>query len=197
MSQRFFEMGKRAPNNFVELMKKDKHLLLLYEDLEKAINLQMDYVHQGLKNGECCIFAMPTKIDVEKKMKEKGIEVDKYKELKMLHILSVPSCDDYEKSFSIFKEFSTKILSITKEKVRICGMLDFDLSKKQGMEAFITAETTSHKNFDSFQGSWLCSYDIGKIEEKEKMSWIKKLFKCHDSVIVIPSYESGIAMDLT
>jgi len=196
MSQSFFEIGKEAPQNFVNALRKDKHLLLLYEDVDKAITFQLDYIKQGLQNEECCIFAMPYQFNIEEKMKEKGIDVQIYKEKNLLHILPVPSCTNYSESFEIFKKFSEKILSISKQKARICGMLDFDLSTKEGMDAFITAETTSHSNFDSFSGSWLCSYDISKIEEEEKISWIKKLFKCHDSVIVIPSYESGVAMDL-
>ena len=196
MSQIFFELGKNSPSNFVKTLSKDKHLLLLYEDIEKAVNLQLEYLIQGLHKGECCIVAMPYKVNFEEKMEERGIDVKKYKNQNLLHTIPVPRCKDYSESFEIFKNFSEKILSLTNGKVRICAMLDFDLSTKQGMEAFITAETTSHENFDSFNGSWLCSYDIEKIEGIEKLIWIKKLFKCHDSVIIAPSYESGVAMDL-
>lgn len=195
MSQSFFEIGKEASKNFLDDFKKDKHLLLLYEDSEKALEFQIDFILQGLQKKECCIIAMPSNIDFEDKLTEK-IDVQKFKKDNLLHILKVPPCEDYSHSFEIFKKFASDILSISSEKVRVSGMLDFDLSKKKGMDAFITAETTSHKNFHSFNGSWLCSYDVKKMEKKEKISWIKKLFKCHDSVIVIPEQDSGIAFDV-
>ena len=191
----FFEIGIKSSKNFLSDLNKDKHLLLLYEDPEKAINFQIDFIFQGLQKKECCIIAMPSNIDFENKLLKK-IDVQQFKNDELLHILKVPSCEDYSKSFEIFKKFASDILSISSEKVRICGMLDFDLSTKKGMDAFISAETISHKNFHSFSGSWLCSYDIKKMEEEEKMSWIKKLFKCHDSVIVIPEQESGITFDV-
>ena len=195
MSQSFFEIGKEASKNFLSNLKKDKHLLLLYEDAEKAINFQIDFILQGLEKKECCIIAMPSNIDFEEKLAQK-IDIQRFKNDELLHILKVPSTIDYSKSFETFKKFASDILSISSDKVRICGMLDFDLSKKEGMDAFISAETISHKNFHSFNGSWLCSYDVKKMEEKEKMSWIKKLFNCHDSVIVIPEQNGGIAFDV-
>jgi hypothetical protein len=195
MNQIFFETGKNASNNFIHSLEKDNHVLLLYEDLRKAVSIQIDFLKKGLEKGECCIFAMPYKINIEEKMNEEGINVLKYKEKKLLHIFPVPF-GDITKSLEMFKEFSKKILSTSKEKVRICAMLDFDLSTKAGMDAFITAETVSHKNFHSFSGSWLCSYSIVEIEEEEKINWIKKLVKCHDSVIIAPLNDSGIAFDV-
>ena len=196
MSQRFFGVGKDSSTNFIKSLKKDNHLLLLYEDLGKALTIQIDFLKKGLEKGECCIFAMPYQPNIEEKLAENGIDVEHYKKENLLHILPVTP-GNYSDSLTIFKNFSQRILSISKEKVRICAMLDFDISTKEGMDAFITAETISHENFSSFNGSWLCSYDISKIEEKDKISWIKKLFKCHDSVIVAPLNASGIAFDLS
>jgi hypothetical protein len=34
------------------------------------------------------------------------------------------------------------------------------------------------------------------MEEEEKINWIKKLVKCHDSVIIAPLNDSGIAFDV-
>lgn len=196
MSQTFFEIGKDAPKKFLDNLKKDKHLLLLYEDMEKAIQFQIDYIIQGLRNEECCVIAMPEEVDFVEKLKERNIEVDKYQKRNLLYVLQVPSTSNYSEAFEIFENFSKQILSFCSGKLRVCGMLGFDLSQKEGMDAFIKAETTSHQNFNSFSGSWLCSYNIKKIEVKKKMSWLKKLFRCHDSVIVVPSHERGIAFDL-
>jgi hypothetical protein len=196
MSQSFFEAGKESPKKFLDNLKKDKHLLLLYEDIEKAAQFQIDYIIQGLRNEECCVIAMPHQVNLVEKLKERDIDVKKYQKRRLLYVLEVPNTNNYSEAFKIFQNFSSQILSFSSGKLRVCGMLGFDLSQKEGMEAFIKAETTSHQNFDSFSGSWLCSYNIKKIEKKEKMSWLKKLFRCHDSVIVIPSEESGISFDL-
>ena len=196
MNQKFFEFGKEASKNLFESTNKDTHLLLLYEDARKAITIQLDFIKKGLQKNEVCIFAMPYKFDIKNEMAKHGIDVSRFEKEKRLYILPVNTTKDISQSIRIFKDFSDRILSITEEKVRICGMLDFDLSTKEGMDAFITAETASHKNFHSFSGSWLCSYNIEKIENQEKMSWIKKLFSCHDSVIIAPLNDSGVAFEL-
>jgi hypothetical protein len=196
MSQKFFEIGQDASKKFIDSLENDVHLLLLYEDLRKAENIQIDFLKQGLLNGECCIFAMPYKTNIEEKMMKKGIDVLKYKKNNLLHIFPIVPKSNISDSVNDFKKFSEKIQSITKDKVRICAMLNIDVSTKEGMEAFILAETISHDNFKSFYGSWLCSYNISEIDKEEKISWIKKLIKCHDSVIIAPLNESGIAFDV-
>ncbi len=194
MSYSFFETGKDASKNFLKNMKDERHLLLMYEDFEKAIDIQIEYLQRGLEKGECCIFAMPYGIDITQKMKEKGIDVEKYKKENLFHVLNIS--DFNNPSDDIFSRFSKKILSISDRNLRICAMLNIDISTKEGMDSFIRAEIASHENFHSFSGSWLCSYDINKIEKEEKIVWIKKLLKYHDSVIFVPSYEEGIAMEL-
>ena len=197
MSQSFFEIGKNSSNNFLNNLKNDKHLLLLYEDVEKAADIQINYIIQGLENEECCVIAMPPGINFLEKLQEKNIDIENYQRKNLLYVLDVPKREDFSNDVEVFKFFSTKIMSLNSGKLRICGMLDFDLSKKEGMNSFIKAEATSHQNFNSFNGSWLCSYDISKIESKEKMMWLRKLFRCHDSVMVVPAKDSGIAFDLT
>ena len=194
MSQNFFNTGKESAKNFLKEMKNDKHLLLVYEDLEKAIDIQIDYLKRGLENEECGIFAMPYKVDIAQKMELKGIDVEKYKNQNLLHIIDISEFNETAKD--VFSHFSKKITSISNKPLRICAMLNIDLSTKEGMESFIQAETASHQNFESFRGSWLCSYDINKMEKEEKITWVKKLLKCHDSVIFAPSHESGVSMDL-
>lgn len=196
MNQKFFEIGKEASRNLLDSIKKDTHLLLLYEDTQKALKIQLDFIKQGLQKNEICIFAMPFKINIKKEMIKQGIDVNRLDEEKKLYIFPVNNTIENSEPITNFKDFSNKILSITKDKVRICAMLDFDLSTKEGMKSFISAETTSHENFQSFSGSWLCSYNIQKIENKEKMAWIKKLFACHDSVIIAPLNDSEVAFEI-
>ncbi|MFZ9006796.1 MAG: MEDS domain-containing protein, partial [Nitrosopumilaceae archaeon] len=186
--------GKESAKNFLEEMKKDKHLLLVYENLEKAIDIQIDFLYRGLEKGECGIFAMPYKLNIVQKMESKGIDVEKYKNQNLLYIIDISEFNKPDEN--IFDSFSKKILAISKKPLRICAMLNIDLSTREGMKSFIQAETASHQNFESFRGSWLCSYDINKMEKEEKITWIKKLLKCHDSVIFAPSHESGASMDL-
>ncbi|MBA4463387.1 MAG: MEDS domain-containing protein [Candidatus Nitrosomaritimum aestuariumsis] len=195
MSQSFFEYGKKSGENYLKKMDKDRHLLLVYEDFEKAIDLQINYLKRGLENGEVCILAMPYEFDMEQKMKLKGIEVEKYKKKNLLYIFK--DMELKEPSSDLFSKFSKKILSVSSKPLRICAMLNIDMSTKEGMNAFLEAETASHAGFQTFRGSWLCSYDIKKMEKEEKIRWVKKLLKCHDSVIFAPSHESGIAMDLS
>lgn len=195
MSQKFF-VGNEASKNFIYSMHNDTHLLLLYEDFRKALEIQFEYMKKGLEKKECCVFAMPYEINVEQKMIDSGIDVKKYRKENLLFIIPVNYKNQKLPPAEIFKSFSNKILSLTKNKIRICAMLDFDISTKEGMNEFINAETLSHANFESFNGSWLCSYDISKIEEPERISWIKKLIQCHNSVIIAPLNDSGIAFDV-
>ena len=196
MSQKFFESGREASKNFVYSMQNDTHLLLLYEDFRKALEIQFEYLKKGLEQNECCIFAMPYEINVKQKMMDSGIDLEKYQKENLLYIIPVNYKNQKLPPKEIFKSFSKKILSISKNKIRICAMLDFDISTKEGMQEFLTAETTSHENFESFNGSWLCSYDISKIEKIEKISWIKKLIKCHNSVIIAPLNDNSLAFDV-
>lgn len=196
MKQKIFEIGTNASKTLFNSIEKDAHLLLLYEDVPKALKIQIDFIKKGLQKGEVCIFAMPYTFNIEEELTGEGIDVQRFKRKKQLHIIPVNTTKDNSEAVTIFKDFCNTILSISNNKIRVCGMLDFDMSTKEGMDAFITAETASHENFHCFNGSWLCSYNIAKIEDKANLSWIKKLFKCHDSVIVAPLNDSGIAFDL-
>ena len=79
---------------------------------------------------------------------------------------------------------------------RIVGMLNFDMNTQEGMEAFLKSEKKSHSVFESFGGSWMCSYPTTNIEPENRLNWIGKLIKSHDSVIFTSSHNEGIAFDV-
>ena len=197
MSQKFFESGPEASKKFLDSMHNDRHILLLYEDFRKGLEIQFEYLKKGLEQNECCVFAMPYEINIKQKMIDSGIDVEKYQKENLLFIIPVNYRNQKLTPEKMFKSFLNKILSKTKNKIRICAVLDFDLSTTEGMQVCITAETLAHSSFESFNGSWVCSYDISKIKEEERISWIKKLINNHHSVIIAPLDESGISFDVT
>ena len=186
-----------TPIQFLDEMKEEKHIIMFDDNPEYSKKIQFHFLKRGLEKGERGIYAMPEDEDkIENEMKEHGIDVDEYKNKNLLDIFCTTHISQYSQG-DPFDNLLRRILPTGHTKsCRIVGMLDFDTKTKKGMETFLHSEKKSHSGFDSFKGSWLCTYFTPDIESENRLKWVKELIKNHNSVIFTSSKDKGIAFDI-
>jgi hypothetical protein len=116
MSHPFNRENRRRQTQFNQLQdfilneSKGKHILLLYEEPERAREIEFQFLKQGLEHGEHCTFLVHfieqnvnSHVDlgdhhkshslecIEREMKDGGINVDAYEEKAQLRIFPVPN----------------------------------------------------------------------------------------------------------
>lgn len=186
-----------TPIEFLDNIEGDKHIIMFDENSEYSKKIQFHFLNNGLKKGECGVYAMPENEKViEEEMKNHGIDVEKYKKENILNIHNTTPVNQYPQG-DPFDNLLRKIMpSDQANTYRIVGMLDFDMNTQKGMDTFLKSEKKSHSGFECFNGSWMCTYPTANIESKNRLNWIKGLTKNHNAVIFTSSKGEGIAFDI-
>ncbi len=187
-----------APIKFIDDIKENKHIVLFYEEPEWAKIVEFRFIQNGLEKGEHCIYAMEEDPQfIETQMADYGIDIKKYKEKNLLHVYQNPSSYDYYKDgFEGAQKFWKKIMADAQPPLRVVARITREINNKDVLESQIILENQFNSVFNSIKGSWMCPYDVNKIESENLAKWIKKLIKTHDSAIFVPSLDQGIAFDL-
>jgi len=186
-----------TPIEFLDGIHNDKHIIMFDENPTYSKKIQFHFLNNGLEKGEHAIYAMPEDKDViEKEMKGYGIDVEKYKKENLLDVYHTTKINQFPQGDSFDNLLKRIMPSDPTEICRIVGMLNFDTSTQEGMDAFLKSEKESHSIFENFSGSWMCSYPTTNIEPENRLNWIRKLIKSHDSVIFTSSHNEGIAFDV-
>jgi hypothetical protein len=195
-----------------------KHMVMLYEEPEYARLVQIRFLNDGLKKGECCVYATSdhdslnlTKTD----MVQNGIDVDNYmnKGLLQFHLRN-PSISDsgsYEVAIKAFQEtigstyFSAPQHSTEKfPKIRGVGSVNpyvfahknVDSEGPEAASQLMVERLFQSQSLDSFEGVWMCTFQVDNILGSMNEEWMKAILRSHDAVLFLRKLSDGIALDI-
>ena len=185
------------PLTFVDQLEKNKHIVLLYDDQKYAFWIIARYFLNGLNKGESCIFFTSDNPDeIENKLNKEGIDVRYYKNNNLLRIYTIERSDDNKRdTLRVLKHIRKDATIGMKPPFRFAGRTITDTETEEGMKLGIVLEEVGHNNFDSFNNSQMCFYDISKIEKSMRPRWIHDLLKVHHCVIYASEPYKAVAFD--
>jgi hypothetical protein len=177
------------PKKFLEKLDTKKHILLVYDDADRAQKIEFEFIKIGLLNEEYCVFLVDhySQIKlVKNKMNQNGIDVTHYENKNQLSICQIPQIEkDPDGIWAGFKKFGEKILSESTFQYRIVGRIISNVSNEVGMNVQIVIEKNVHAVFEELNASIMCHYDVREIPEKNCTDTINKLCCFHHTVIDI------------
>jgi len=177
------------PVRFLEKLDTKKHILLVYDDTERAQKIEFEFIKIGLLNDEYCIFLVDHNSQirlVKNKMKQYGIDVTHYESKNQLRICQIPQIEkDPDGIWIGFKKFGEKILGESTLPYRIVGRIISNISNEVGMNIQMVIEKNVHAVFDKLNASIMCHYDVREMSEKSCTDVINKLCNFHHIIIDI------------
>ena len=191
------EVTDYRPVKFVDKMEVNKHTILLYDSQKYADVIIARYLLNGLTKGESCVFfTADDPGEIEKRLASQGIDVDSYKRKKTLRIYQTDKSDsgklDALETLKLIRDESTMGMD---PPFRFVGRTINDTATIEGMSLGLVVERTGHENFEQFDCSQLCYYDISGIEQSRKGDWIKDLLKYHHHVIYATEPGKAVAFE--
>jgi hypothetical protein len=174
-----------APLNFIKEPDTHKHILLLYTDPEYAKRIEFQFIENGLAKGEHCTYATQEDPDfIRGRMEKFGIDAGKFIKKGLLHICQ-PS-DPFIHPEGILegaKKCLEIILKDSKPPFRIVTTIIPDTEITTIIDVHIKIEKEFHANFENFQGSMICPYNVQNLEQHKERNRIQELIDSHHSVI--------------
>jgi hypothetical protein len=185
------------PLKFLDAMEKNKHTVLLYDDEKYAGLIITRYLLNGLQNGESCIFFTPDDPRmVEARLAAGGIDVESYKQKKLLRIFHTEQSDSNKRdALETLRRIRDESTMGMAPPFRFVGRTITDTATIDGMRLGLVVEKTGHDNFESFDCAQLCYYDISGLEQSMKEEWIKGLLKNHHHVIYASEPDKAVAFE--
>lgn len=175
-----------------------KHLVMFYEEPEYARKIQLRFINDGLKRGECSVYAARDDDDLvltKRDMKDSGIDVEKFSASGHLQFYlnkpQIVDAESYNKGIAAFREAVAKQLSKSRNnptstlpKIRGVGSIHRDLFYNNDVEInhpmassqLLTERLFQLNNTASFDGLWLCAYHVDDIHAQMDKEWMYELF---------------------
>lgn len=187
------------PIKFVDLMEANRHTVLLYDSQEYADLIIARYLLSGLTKGESCIFFTPDDPDeVEKTLAAQGIDVESFKQKNSLRIFHTERSDSGKgDALETLKRIRNETTKGMRPPYRFVGRTINDTATVEGMNLGMVVERIGHENFEQFDCSQLCYYDISGIEKSRRGEWIGGLLKNHHQVIYASQPDRAVAFETT
>jgi hypothetical protein len=192
---------------------KKKHIVIFYEESERARNIEFRFIKNGLLKNEHCIYTVAeeggeegTKEDVisfiEREMNDYGIDVYKYNNKNdLLHIYQTPYPLANQKDIINNREIILKtLLAGLKPPFRIANnTLIPELKTREQIRANIEIERKIRYDFNNnrFPGSFMCSYHIKNIISDIRGEWMRNMLLNHQNVIFLPKLSNGLVLNLS
>ncbi|MGH9878859.1 MAG: MEDS domain-containing protein [Nitrososphaerales archaeon] len=191
------ETTEYRPIKFLDRMDSNKHTVLLYDGQNYADMIIARYLLNGLTKGESCVFFTPDDPDeVEKRLAAQDVDVDSYKQKKSLRIFHTERSDSGKvNALETLKRIRDESAKGMDPPYRFVGRTITDTATVEGMNMGLVIEKTGHENFEQFDCSQLCYYDISGIEQSRKGEWIKGLLKNHHHVIYAAEPDKAVAFE--
>lgn len=192
-----FEKLNYRPVKFLDVMEKNKHTVLLYDNEKYADLIIARYLSNGLQNGESCIFFTPEDPKmIEAKLAAEGIDVESYKQKKSLRIFHTERSDSNKRdALETLKRIRDEATRGMKAPFRFVGRTITDTATIDGMKLGMVVEKTGHDNFEAFDCAQLCYYEISGIEHSRRDEWVKGLLKNHHHVIYASEPDRAVAFE--
>jgi hypothetical protein len=199
-----------------------KHIVMFYEEPEYAKLVQIKFLNDGLKRGECCVYVARDEDDLaitKADMVESGIDVDYHVKKGLLQFYirkpTIVDNESYKQARTAFQEEIEKTFAILQDgndslvtcpKIRGVGSISRDVfTMEQGKTSRNAEALTSQllveklfqsENTASFEGMWMCAYQNDDIFADMDKEWMPELLASHDSVLYLPKLSNGIALDV-
>lgn len=181
-----------APIEFVDSIRSNRHILLLYEDPEYAKIVIFRFIKNGLANGEQCIYITDEDSgSIVIKMLTYGISLH-HLQSNMVRVLQIGN--RYGNRQEIISSCEKDIVVATmnlRKPFRVVSRIVPNVNTEVGISVEMEFEKHAHKEFNEFGGSIMCPYDISKIERSKKKQWLEELYENHHAVIYVPREGSG------
>lgn len=171
---------------YIDKIETKKHLMLVYDDIQKGREVEFHFIRRGLEKNERGIYLThgDPKL-IESDMERYGINVKYYKKNKMLYVYKIPSPLEYLGDILTGVENMIKQFQIDlKTPFRIVGRLIPDIGFEESMSVQHHIEKTFHASFDNFGGSVMCTYEFSEIQSNNMWrDWLAKLELCHHATL--------------
>jgi DcmR-like sensory protein len=185
------------PIKFLDQLKGNNHIVLLYDDERYADVMIARYFMNGLEKGGSCIFFTDEEPEaIEKRLSAQRIDVEKYKKSNSLRIFRTERSDDRKldvlKTLKTIRSESTKGM---KGPFRFVGRTITDIESTKGMLQGMSLEKTGQEHFAEFDNSQMCYYDVRRMERTKRDEWIKGLLDSHHQVIYASKPDKAVAFE--
>ena len=207
-----------------------KHILLLYEEPERAREIELQFLKHGLELKEHCIFMIHVNQPknnhnyddpgdhhrshslecMEREMKDAGIDVDVYRELKQLRLFPVSNIiekagglDNIDHIWKEIEELDKDLFSQMEVPFRGVGVR-LPVNKLQGEDRInalaiqVDIERKAQNEFGCgrFKGSWICPYRVDNLAEslegEQSGVQLMSLIMHHHAVIYVPALKEPV-----
>jgi hypothetical protein len=189
---------------------------MLYEEPEYARQVLIRFLRNGLENGDCCIYGSPDEDNLSltrSGMLESDIDVDHYAKEGVLQFHKraplIQDSESYQRSTIEFMEsirntFYDAKNHATRLPSRIRGVgsmqpLVFaheNIDKKASASQLLVERLWQSQSTDSFEGVWMCIFQVHDIQASMEQEWMEQLITNHDAVIFLRKLSNGIALDV-
>lgn len=191
-----------------------RHILLVYEEIESARKIEMRYLKSRLQKGETCMcLAHSDNIETHSsennmmraEMTDRGIDIDTLEKTGQLAIMTMPNSESLkiydgnkESVNEMYLELVSKLWAGKKPPFAGFGLMasEQDLKKPKGLATQLQLEQIGGKQFERFDGTWVCPYHVDDIFESLEKDWMKELLLHHDAVIYVRRNYNAIALML-
>jgi hypothetical protein len=185
------------PQGFIERLKNNKHVVMLYDNEKRASSIIAQYFAEGFKKGGSCIFFTDIDpVEISRRLVAQGIDVARYEKENRLRIFKIPSSS--EENVDALKGLKSMTAETTrgmKPPFRFVARTIADIGSVDGMIQGMKLEKIGNDHFEEFDISLLCYYDIRKMEQSKRDHWIKGLLENHNSVIYASDAGKAVAFE--
>ncbi len=188
--------------DFIDLLGPNKHIVMFYEEPERARAIEFRFLRNGLFRGEHCVYILHERdeIDVmENEMADNGIDVSHFEREGLLHIVKINDLlTRPEGHMGAFQNLLNDATNKFNPIVRAVGtaVAKVTIGNDYRMDAELQLEKHFHSTFSGFHGSWLCHYYLQNIESHMEEKWMIDLLQSHHAVIFVPKSSNGVALNL-
>jgi hypothetical protein len=199
------------------------HLLMFYEEPEYARLVQFRFLKDGLTKGEGAMYIAMDEQDLlftNNALTEYGIDVNNYAEKGLLQLYVNKGVSDLKEfkqmTATFFHDMKIKFINYDNKKKTTLRPPEFP--KIRALAQSITGafvENTGRKNESgretiqlqieryfhyescpSFNGSWMCFYQLDDINSHMNKQWMADLLEIHDAVLYLPKLSNGFVLNL-
>jgi MEDS: MEthanogen/methylotroph, DcmR Sensory domain len=175
------------------------HCVIFYEEPEYARMVEYHFIQTGLLKGESCIYV--THEDeiriIESGMADFGIDVEGYKKNKMLHFYQITEPrSDLRYLLHEIEWLRKCVMTDSKPPFRLVSRWMKNVDGEEGQHANMVVEKRVRSNFERYQGSVMCPYQVKDIKAAMKEAWMQNHLRNHHAVIFILKDGEGLAFNL-
>ena len=185
------------PLKDVDNLTEPNHSMVLYDNAMYGNLVKYHYIENGLKKREHSICLTHGDVTlVEDEIASLGIDVDHFKRKNLLHIYQIENILERQDGLeSGYNDLLKTVTADSKPPYRVTGCTIPDVSTEKGIQAELVIERLFHSNFNKYQCSFLCTYDVNGIERSKRPIWIAQLLQNHHRLIYATDPANAVTFD--